>query len=258
MRLLRSLPTLGGLVVMASIGGAIWASHRLRPAAARHGASTPVIVELFSSEGCSSCPPADVWLSSLDRSQSVDGVTVLALEEHVDYWDRLGWRDPFGQPAFDDRQRGYARVLADHRVFTPEIVVDGHVVAENGDEDGAARELRASASDPRAKVTLARHGDRVTVDATDIPAPNDDVSEIWLAVTESGLASDVATGENAGRRLVHAPIVRVLKKVGATASSAFHGETEAAIEPGWAPGAIRLVAFVQRARSRRIVGANVL
>jgi hypothetical protein len=255
---LRSIPVLGGLVILGSLGSAVWASHRGQPPAALRGTRTPVIVELFSSEGCSSCPPADAWLSSLDRSQSVDGVTVLALEEHVDYWDRLGWRDPFGQGAFGERQRGYARVLPDRRVFTPEIVVDGHALVEGDDSDDAARELRASADDPRAKVTVTRHGDRVTVDASDIPSPGDDVSEIWLAVTESGLASDVATGENAGRRLVHAPIVRVLKKLGAAPSSTFHGETDAAVDPAWSPRAVRFVAFVQRARSRRIVGANVL
>ena len=252
---------LGGLLLMVSLlsaTGVVWASHRGQPPAALRGSSTPVIVELFSSEGCSSCPPADAWLSSIDRSQSLDGVAVIALEEHVDYWDRLGWRDPFAKPEFGERQRGYACVLPDQRVFTPEIVVDGHSVVENGDEDQAARDLRAAAGEAQARVTLSRQGGHVTIDASDIPSPNDEPSEIWLAVTESGLSSDVAKGENAGRRLVHAPIVRILRKVGSTAAGAFHGEVDVAMEVTWAPRALRFVAFVQRATSRRIVGASAI
>jgi hypothetical protein len=254
----RLVPSLGGLVFMVSATEVVWASHRGLPPAALRGGSTPVIVELFSSEGCSSCPPADAWLSSVDRSQSVEGVAVVALEEHVDYWDRLGWRDPFAQPQFGERQRGYARVLLDRRVFTPEIVVDGHSVVENGDEDRAARDLQAAAGEARAHVTLSRRGNHVTIDVSDIPSPTDEPSEIWLAVTESGLSSDVATGENAGRRLVHAPIVRILRKVGSASTGAFHGDVDVALDITWAPRALRFVAFVQRATGRRIVGASAI
>ena len=88
-------------------------------AASNASARPAVVVELFSSEGCSSCPPADAYVSTLARTQPVDGVTVIALEENVDYWDRLGWRDPFGSPAFSERQQEYARVLPDHHVCSP-------------------------------------------------------------------------------------------------------------------------------------------
>ena len=252
---------LGGLLLMVSLlsaTGVVWASHRGQPPAALRGSSTPVIVELFSSEGCSSCPPADAWLSSIDRSQSLDGVAVIALEEHVDYWDRLGWRDPFAQPQFGERQATYSRVLPDRRVFTPEIVVDGHAVVDGGNADQVARALSEAAAEVRPRVALSRQDGRVAVDVSGIPGGDDDVVEVWLAVTESGLTSDVAQGENAGRRLVHAPIVRILRKVGSTAAGAFHGEVDVAMEVTWAPRALRFVAFVQRATSRRIVGASAI
>ena len=217
-----------------------------------------MVVELFSSEGCSSCPPADAWLGALDRGQTVDGVAVIALEEHVDYWDRLGWRDPFAQPQFGERQAAYSRVLPDRRVFTPEIVVDGRAVVDSGDPDQAARALSAAALEVRARVSLYRQDGRVTIDVSGIPGGDDDVAEVWLAVTESGLTSDVAQGENAGRRLVHAPVVRMLRRLGAAQDSAFHVETAVALDPSWAPRALRFVAFVQRARSRRILGAGAV
>ncbi|MGO8993516.1 MAG: DUF1223 domain-containing protein [Polyangiaceae bacterium] len=234
-------------------------------ASAAPSARAPVIVELFSSEGCSSCPPADAFLASLDRAQPIDGVTVIALEEHVDYWDRLGWRDPFGSEAFSDRQKQYARVLADHGIFTPEIVFDGHLVMPVGDQGAARVLMEQAAREQKAHVTLHRDGPRVSVEVTDVAsalgapgAGTDDVPEIWLAVTESGLATDVPAGENAGRRLVHAPVVRRLERLGRVAGSAFRGDTTLAVEPSWKPGALRVVAFVQLARSRRIVGAAAL
>jgi hypothetical protein len=247
-----------GLVTLACAGGAVWAANRAAPAGPLPASGPPVVVELFSSEGCSSCPPADAWLRSLDRAQSLDGVPLIALEEHVDYWDGLGWRDPFGQPQFGERQQAYARVLSDRRVYTPEIVIDGRAVVQNGDEDEAARAARASAKGPRATVALSRTGSRVRIDATDIPPLSDDSAEIWLAVTERGITSDVLRGENGGRHLLHAPIVRILRRVGVAQAGAFHGEVAIDLNPGWAPGALRVVAFVQRAQSKQIVGANAI
>src|SRR5437899_3897798 len=87
-----------------------------------------VVVELFTWEACSSCPPADDVLSQLAHRQPVPGVQVLALGEHVDYWDRLGWRDPFSSPAFSARQSNYdARVFHAHQVYTPQLVIDGRL-----------------------------------------------------------------------------------------------------------------------------------
>jgi hypothetical protein len=218
-------------------------------------ATGPVVVELFSSEGCSSCPPADVALAELDRRQSVGGVTVLALEEHVDYWDDLGWRDPFGQGQFGVRQGRYATVLSDPQVYTPEIVIDGHSIADRG-LDSMTQGVRAAAQEAKAQVTLARRDDRVDVSVDQVPAATDDPAEVWLAVTESGLTTQVLRGENAGRQLAHAPVVRLLERLGPVTSASFHTEAQVHLDASWKPGALRVVAFVQRVRSRKIIGAG--
>jgi hypothetical protein len=219
--------------------------------------AVPVVVELFSSEGCSSCPPADDFLARLDRTQPIQGVSVIALEENVDYWDRLGWRDPFARAEHGARQRQYAAVLSDPRVYTPEMVIDGHSVTEGGDEDRARRLMQESSGEPKARIVLAQSSSRVTVDVSDLPhAPPDDPAEVWLAITESGLSTDVGRGENAGRRLVHAPVVRQLRSLGRMVTPTFHAETTLENDPSWKPGALRVVVFVQLSKSRRIVGAS--
>jgi hypothetical protein len=218
-----------------------------------------VVVELFSSEGCSSCPSADAYVAALDRAQPIDGVTVIALEENVDYWDRLGWRDPFGSPAFSARQQEYARVLDNHQVFTPEVVFDGQRVMPGGDEDAAREMMQRAAREPKARVTLRRDGARVTVDVTGVaPTRVDDPAEVWLAVTESGLATDVRAGENAGRHLTHAPIVRRLRPLGRVAGGELHADATIDSDPSWKPGALRTVVLVQLAQTMRIVGAAAL
>jgi hypothetical protein len=254
MRPVLGLASAGALV--ACVAG--WQMHRGDPPAPLKPGATPVVVELFSSEGCRSCPPADQYLATLDRTQSVDGVAALVLEEHVDYWDDLGWADPFAQAQFDTRQRQYAGALPDHRVYTPEIVIDGHALVEHGDEEQAARDMQASAAEERAHVSVSRDGDRVEVDVRDAPPPSGQgvAQEVWLAVTESGLQSEVASGENAGRRLAHAPIVRALRRLGVVEGGAFRTEAPLDARFSWKPRALRVVVFVQDAATRGIVGAG--
>ncbi len=241
------------------VAGALLLLHHEDTATAAPGAGGPaVIVELFSSEGCSSCPPADEYLRNLDRTQSVNGVTVIALEEHVDYWDYIGWKDPFSQASFSARQQAYAAVLPDHRVYTPELVIDGHAVIERGDQEQAARDMLASAQERKAKIHVDRTGDRVVVDIADVPGgADDDPAEVWLAITERNLSTRVERGENGGRTLAHAPVVRALQKLGLAASGAFHGAVPLEVSSSWKPEAVRAVVFVQRARSKRIIGAEI-
>jgi hypothetical protein len=116
--------------------------------------------------------------------------------------------------------------------------------------------MQATRQSPRAHVALEQKGDAVRIDVSDIPsAAGDDAAEVWLAVTESGLSTRVERGENAGRVLTHAPVVRVLRKVGLATAGTFHLEVPLALDATWNPRALRIVAFVQRARSRGIVGA---
>ena len=112
-----------------------------------------MVAELFTSEGCSSCPPADALLKRLTHEQFIPGVRVLALGEHVDYWDRLGWRDPFSSPGFSHRQSEYeADVFHSGGVYTPQFVIDGRLQAVGNDVRGVRRAIARAAHDPKARV----------------------------------------------------------------------------------------------------------
>src|SRR3989449_6393247 len=139
------------------LGGTTAFGDRSRlTAAPGTGPRNVVVVELFTSEGCSSCPPADDVLSQLAHRQPVPGVEVLALGEHVDYWDRLGWRDPFSSPAFSSRQSTYdARVFHASQVYTPQLVIDGRLERVGSNARAVQRAIEQAAMGPKAAVSLA-------------------------------------------------------------------------------------------------------
>jgi hypothetical protein len=224
-----------------------------------------VVLELFTSEGCSSCPPADALLARLEEQQPVAGIEIVALEEHVDYWDHQGWVDPFSSGQWTLRQQSYAAALSDHGVYTPELVVDGHIGFVGSHETEARRAIAAAQSQPAANIQLepAKSEKRdhpsfkVTIASMQNPQAGDTV-EVWLAITERGLHSAVTRGENAGEDLHHAPVVRWLHKVGAVdrnAPPAFSSQVEAKLDSNWNRANLRAVAFVQEKRTRHILGA---
>lgn len=211
----------------------------------------PVLVELFTSEGCSSCPPADELLLRLSQ-QSPEGVEVIALGEHVDYWDRLGWKDRFASPRFSQRQQWYGGAIGFHSAYTPQAVVDGRIEFVGNDGRRMAAALKEAARTPKARVTIAQSGGAVAISVKDLPAGFDAKSaEVWLAVTESGLETQVARGENGGRRLRHAPVVRRMENLGA--GERFEQRLE--IDSQWSRPNLRVVAFVQDRKSGRVAGA---
>ena len=168
------------------------------------------VLELFTSEGCSSCPPADALLSQLDREMRRAGRNVLLLSFHVDYWNRLGWTDPYSGPEFTARQRSYARALPS-RTYTPQLVVNGraHVVGSRGPAVRAAID-DALASPPAHAVTVAREGDGL---AYRIDPEPPSTATLELALVERGLSQAVLRGENRGRRLRHDNVVRSLDRL---------------------------------------------
>jgi hypothetical protein len=223
-----------------------------------------VVAELFTSEGCSSCPPAVALLMRLAREQFVPGVRVLALSEHVDYWDRLGWRDPFSSPGFSNRQSEYeTRVFHSGSVYTPQLVIDGRFQEVGSDVNAVRRAIARAAQEAKAKVVVTAQLDdaghvRVEVQVSTPPrAVMGERADVIVALTEDQLASDVQRGENRGRVLKHAAVVRSLTALGSLVPpNAFSGSTSIPTSPSWASTNLTAVAFVQERQSRRIFGAG--
>jgi hypothetical protein len=220
---------------------------------------TPVVVELFSSEGCSSCPPADAVLRELSDKQPVEGAAILALEMHVDYWDDLGWKDPFSSDVYTSRQRAYSYAFGERGMYTPEMVVDGQVGFVGSQARTAREAIARAAKTPKARVDIKASGDSLAVTVSDLPdgAP---AANVMLVLAEEGLSSEVKRGENAGSVLVHAPVVRAIKKIGSVAPNArgkaFEGAETVTIPAAWKRDRLRAVAFVQARETLAILGAG--
>jgi hypothetical protein len=208
---------------------------------------------LFTSEGCSSCPAADAALRELEAAQSVPGVEVIALGEHVDYWNRLGWKDGFSSAAYTERQRQYAQGFGIGS-YTPQAVVNGRYELVGSRTGELAQTVAKAAKTPQARISLAMSGSIAQVRVASVPAGTA-ATEVLLAITESGLASQVGRGENSGRLLRHASVVRQLMPLGNVgADGTFMATPELKISAGWKRPNLRAVALVQEVASHRIVG----
>ena len=231
---------------------------------------TPVVIELFTSEGCSSCPPADALLAKLDAQQPVAGAEIIALEEHVDYWDRLGWRDPFSSPEWTERQHSYAQAFRSGSVYTPQMVVNGSTEFVGSRIRQGGEAIESAARQPTTALSVAassvpnKHAVEVTVNVLNSEgARQNDQPDVWLAVTETGLHTAVKGGENSGVDLHHAAVVRKLQRLGSATpkSGAAAGgmpvfsSVKVSLDSGWKRENLRVVAFVQERHSLRIIGA---
>ena len=171
----------------------------------------PVLVELFTSEGCSDCPPADALLAELDSKQFVPGAEAIVLSEHVTYWDHQGWRDPFSLESVTQRQEEYVRRFALDSAYTPQMVVDGtsQFVGSNGRALLAA--LNKAAAKPKTDLSIENaHWDQGTVHFT-IRGEKANGTRLFAVLASNATHSEVARGENAGRTLHHIAVVRALK-----------------------------------------------
>jgi hypothetical protein len=232
------------------------------------GAREPVVVELFTSEGCSSCPPADALLAELDTRQPLGTAEVIALEEHVDYWDEQGWKDPFSSATWTARQNEYAATLHNGSPYTPQMVVDG-IQGFVGSRGGTARqEIEKASAIKKSKVEISEVSlvqnksvaFKVNVEKLLRIAPKD-TAEVILAITESGLHSSVKAGENNGKELQHSPVVRewkVIGVVGKNGEEGFTAQPSLKLDSKWNLENLRAVVFVQERKSRRILGAAAM
>ena len=218
---------------------------------------TPVLVELFTSEGCSSCPAADQLLARLLEAQPVPEAEIVALSLHVDYWDHQGWKDPFSSRAWTNRQQGYSQAFGVDRVYTPQLVVDGRVELVGSDENEALRAIRQEASRDhlpvRLTTRLAAGVVRLSIDLPAAPAGSEPL-DVMVALAESGLRSVVRRGENSGRTLSHVAVVRLLETSGALGDEAFVAEGQFKLNRGWNTAAMRAVVWLQGRRTRHVYG----
>jgi hypothetical protein len=241
-------------------------SQRADVASRLHAAGrTPVLVELFTSEGCSDCPPADTVLARLVGEQPIAGAEVIALGEHVDYWDQLGWKDRFSSAALTNRQQTYGSHFNLDSVYTPQLVVDGRAQLVGSDAVAARRAIERAAAAAHASVTLRidAESDRaitVVVNVAGVPrAGRGDRADVQVAITEDAVVSEVKRGENHGRTLTHAAVVRSLTTIGQVAADgAATGRAEIALGADWRRDRLKTVAFVQEQRGRAILGSAVV
>ena len=214
---MRRRPLLGQRVLAAAAVGALSAFAAVAAEAEDQGpqapAPHPAVIELFTSQGCSSCPPADALLGRLAKRPGL-----VALSFSIDYWDYLGWRDTLGSPANSERQRGYARARGDGRVYTPQIVVNG-ITHVNGADEEAVREAVTSAEKRLGKskvpITMRADGDTLIVDVGAAPEGSDRRSAtVWLAIAKEQEKVAITRGENRGKELTYHHPVRELTPIG--------------------------------------------
>jgi len=219
-----------------------------------------VIVELFTSEGCSSCPPADQVLTRLVSKQPIDGAEVIGLSEHVDYWNHLGWADPFSSPLFTARQARYEKTFGLNGSYTPQMVVDGDAEFVGSDDERAAQEIAKALRHQKAKLDLMVSGvDSATLTLHIHVSGSPATTGVFVAVTEDDLQSHVRRGENSGRSLSHTAVVRELFKVGD-----IHRGKQASltvpikVRPEWMRKHLKLVVFLQGGGQGGIRGASLV
>ncbi len=222
----------------------------------RAWAQTPIVVELFTSEGCSSCPPADALLVQLSHKHP-PGVDLILLGEHVDYWNHDGWTDRFSSPQFSQRQNDYEKHLHVAEAYTPQVVIDGHVQLSGNDAAALTRNLQSASTQPKAaQVSLQwAAGGHLKIA---VQAPQIKQLHVFLAVTEDGLTTAISGGENHGRTLQHAAVVRELRDLGSVKDESFAQTVEVSRHSGWNPANLKVAVLVQDPDGGPVLGAASL
>jgi hypothetical protein len=255
-----NFPRRGWFTLLVTVALCLHEPHLSGQAAASSAAAqrVPVLVELFTSEGCSDCPPADALLAKLDATQPIAGAQAIVLSEHVTYWNRLGWTDPFSFDAMTERQEDYGRRFGLDSSYTPQMVVDGidQFVGSNAHALVAAVEKDAKA--PKLAIAIEGaswdHGSVQFSIKTNAPGG----TKLFAALAADSTHAEVARGENAGRTLHHTAVVRVMMELKADAADGrplklpggpLTQKTESA-------GPVRLVVFLIDRKTGHVLGAT--
>lgn len=226
-------------------------------------APSPVLVELFTSEGCSSCPPADGLLQQLDRTQPIGGAQVIVMSEHVDYWNHIGWTDPYSSRFFSDRQSGYSGRFGLSSVYTPQMVVDGNTEFVGNDSRLASQAVVKALALPKVAIRIsgisldASQTVRAHIDTDALPQSlKVHKADVYLVMALKHAESQVLRGENSGRRLTHAGVVRSLTKIGSIeAGKTFSQDVHLKLDPNADLSNLRVIAFVQQPGQHQVLGA---
>lgn len=255
MKILRALTIIP--VCFVGLAGLSAISQMAPPG--HQGLKNPIVVELFTSEGCSSCPPADEFVRKLDQQQPIPDAQLIVLSEHVDYWDHEGWKDSYSSSSLTDRQAEYERALGLNTSYTPQLIVDGADEIHLSEPQQIEKTLQREAARPKISVELAKvsidpgSGLRAHVAAD---AGSSSKGDVYVAVALNQVDSNVLRGENGGRHLVHTAVVVQLEKIGKLEKGQkFEKEVQLKLRPGINPLNSRVIAFVQAPGPGKLLGA---
>jgi hypothetical protein len=239
-------------LICAVIGGVVVATHAFPDKPAASSARTPVLVELYTSEGCSSCPAVDKLVADLQQRQPVANAQVILLSFHVDYWDQLGWHDRFSSHDYTLRQQQYSSMFSEPEVYTPELIVDG----KESRPEYLPDEVRNAAMAGGKPVSLhiePKSARVVTISANSDAKAN---GRVLVAITEDGLSTKVGGGENGGHTLMHSGVVRKFVSLGKLEKGTFSKDFTLPTDAQWQTQKLMLVCFAQDEKSGRVLGVT--
>jgi hypothetical protein len=224
--------------------------------------SSPVLVELFTSEGCSSCPPADALLQKMDAAQPVPGAQLIVLSEHVDYWNHDGWKDPYSSALLTERQSSYCRALRVSDPYTPQFIIGGIGELRANDPQQTGQLFQKA----EAATKVALRISSVSVEATTPPLlrgrleadgnSEERNADVYVAIALDHAESQVLRGENSGQHLTHVAVVQSLTKVGRLEKGKSFGQDfHVKLKPGTDPANVRIIAFAQESGPGRVLAA---
>jgi hypothetical protein len=242
--------------LLASTACSLTASAQSTPPASDQ-ARVPVLVELFTSEGCSDCPPADRLLEELDTKQFVPGAQAIVLSEHVTYWNHLGWRDPFSLDEMDFRQKEYGSRFNLESIYTPQAVIDGNAQLVGNNAAGVAEAVEHAASKPKKPLAIAdAHWENGAVSFA-VRGATDSGSKLVAVLAADGTGPKITRGENTGRTIHHVAVVRAIKEFG---SNAADGRTlrlsGGSLAHDTASAPLRLVVFLVDRKSGHVIAVS--